>query len=169
MTAFLAWQAYLHVRFPGPIAAPGTAYQLPFAGLLAEIRRALGGGHLAQRRLGSGVSGADGHGIGLALALLRRGLSASAVAATLFGISLLVLTFGSDWSYTRLSAPMFAALLLAGLERRCAAGAGRLRRRGGAGGGVAARAGIRPADRPAQVLLRARQRDARSSIRDING
>jgi len=40
------------------------------------------------------------------------------VAALLFALSLLVLKFGDPWSYSRLSAPMFAALLIAGLLRR---------------------------------------------------
>jgi hypothetical protein len=60
-----------------------------------------------------------------------RRRTAASIAALLFGLSLLVLVFGDPWSYTRLSAPMFAALLLCGLELRhrpalllCAAAAG---------------------------------------------
>ena len=47
-----------------------------------------------------------------------RGVGAAGVTAALFGLSLLVVTFGNDWSYTRLSAPMFAALLFSGLQRK---------------------------------------------------
>ena len=43
---------------------------------------------------------------------------APAFAALLFGLGLLVLKFGDPWSYARLSAPMFAALVVAGLARR---------------------------------------------------
>jgi hypothetical protein len=115
---FLAWQAYLRLRVPGAVSAPGTAYQPPFAALASEAQHAL------RSRAGFGGLWDVAYlslilaGIGASLRLLWRSFSAAAVAAALFGLSLLVVTFGSDWSYTRLSAPMFAALLLAGLECR---------------------------------------------------
>jgi hypothetical protein len=57
-------------------------------------------------------------GIPAAIALVRQKATAAGIAAALFGLSLLVVVFGDPWSYTRLSAPMYAALLLGGLQQR---------------------------------------------------
>jgi hypothetical protein len=57
-------------------------------------------------------------GIAASVALLVRRAMASSVAAALFGVSLLFLVFGDPFSYTRASAPMFATLLVGGLEQR---------------------------------------------------
>lgn len=116
--AFSAWQLYIRVRGGGAISAPGSAFAAPFTQLGAELHHAL---HAA-----SAVDGAWDilyltamvTGMALAAAHARRGPSAPAVAALLFALVLPVLTFGDAWSYTRLSAPLFACLLLAGLERR---------------------------------------------------
>lgn len=116
--AFGAWQAYIHVRYGGSTAAPGTAYQLPFVGVVDEVRRALRSGSVVSSAWDLAYLGLMLAGLGAAVALARRSVSAPVIAALLFSLSLLVLTFGNDWSYTRLSAPLFATLLLAGLERR---------------------------------------------------
>ncbi len=113
--AFLTWQLYLRIRFPGAVVDPGSAYQ--FAAFITEVRRSLRAG---------GFAGLWNvvylilmlAGVLVSLRLAAHWFRASAIAASLFGMSLLVLTFGSDWSYTRLSAPMLAALLLAGLQSR---------------------------------------------------
>jgi tryptophan-rich sensory protein len=57
-------------------------------------------------------------GIAASIALAWRKTTAAGIAAALFGLSLLVVVFGDPWSYTRLSAPMFAGLLLGGLQQR---------------------------------------------------
>lgn len=114
---YVAWQVYVHARGPAGTSAPGTAFQPPLKGLLDEVHRALAGVGAAHIwDLSYLVLMAAG--IVASLILLRRGVTAPAVAAVLFGLVLLILTFGNDWSYTRLSAPLFAALLLGGLERR---------------------------------------------------
>jgi len=115
---FLGWQAYVHVRHGTGTSAPGTAFQAPLVGLADEFGRSLRGTATISSSWDLAYLAAIVAGIGVAFAHVRRGITAPGVAALLFGLILLVLTFGNDWSYTRLSAPLFAALLLAGLERR---------------------------------------------------
>jgi hypothetical protein len=115
---YLAWQGYVHLRHGTGTSAPGTAFQAPFTGLFDEAQRALAGNLNAAGVWDLAYLALIVGGIATAFVLLRRGITAPAVAALLFGLVLLVLTFGNDWSYTRLSAPLFAALLLGGLERR---------------------------------------------------
>lgn len=115
---FLGWQAYVHVRHGTGTSAPGTAFQVPLMGLVDEFRRSLRGTVSISSSWDLVYLAAIVAGIAVACAHVRRGITAPGVAALLFGLILLVLTFGNDWSYTRLSAPLFAALLLAGLERR---------------------------------------------------
>jgi hypothetical protein len=118
VAAFCAWQLYIHARVGVSTSAPWTAFAAPFTQVVAELRHAL-----------QNATPIDGAwdllyltgmlaGIGLAIAHARRGRSATALAALLFALVLPVLTFGYAWSYTRLSAPLFACLLLLGLERR---------------------------------------------------
>jgi hypothetical protein len=115
---FVAWQAYVHLRHGvAGTGAPATAFQPPLVGLLAEFRRALDGTPTVAGSWDLAYLAAMVAGIGAAFALVRRRLSAPGIAAVLFGLVLTVLTFGGDWSYTRLSAPLFAVLLLGGLER----------------------------------------------------
>ncbi len=119
LAAFSAWQVYIDVRYGGNVAATGgSSFVAPATNFVAEVSHALGkssplagGWDLVYLALTLGA-------ILTALALLRRRVTAAGVAAALFGMSLLVLDFGDDWSYTRLSAPLFVALLMAGLERR---------------------------------------------------
>jgi hypothetical protein len=114
--AFLGWQAYLDLRF-GTNASASSSYVFPLKSFFDEIRQSL--------THASALAGAwelcflalIALGLAASIALWRGGANAVSIAAVLFGISLLPLTFGDFWSYTRLSAPMFAALLLAGLER----------------------------------------------------
>jgi hypothetical protein len=118
VAAFLAWQVYLILRLHGAAGTPMAAYQLPFTAIVDEVSKAL--------RSGSALGGGWDiayltvmlTGIAVALRNLRRGVGAAGLTAALFGLSLLVVTFGNDWSYTRLSAPMFAALLFSGLQRK---------------------------------------------------
>jgi len=69
-------------------------------------------------------------GMATAVALLRRGLKAATVTAVLTGVVLAVIFFGDQWGISRYGAPLFGALLLAGLgnalhgpPRMCAAAA----------------------------------------------
>ncbi|HET9102347.1 MAG TPA: hypothetical protein VFN55_03260 [Solirubrobacteraceae bacterium] len=54
----------------------------------------------------------------LAVTLLRRGARAEVLAAILFAASLVVITFGDWWGEGRYSLPLFAMVLIAGLEHR---------------------------------------------------
>jgi hypothetical protein len=117
--AFEAWQAYVHSRFGGPTLPPTGSFQLPPASsLLTQASHALSGAVTVGGLWDLACIVLIFVGIGAAVALLRRGLTAPVVAALLFGLVLLVLPFGSEWGYTRESAPLFATLLLAGLEQR---------------------------------------------------
>jgi hypothetical protein len=115
---FLAWRGYVQVRLGSGTMPPATAFELPMFGLLRQIPGALQGGLTVTGIWDLAYLAGIFAGIGAALALVRRTLSAPAVAAALFGLVLLVLPFGSDWGYARESTPMFAALLLAGLGTR---------------------------------------------------
>jgi hypothetical protein len=108
----------VHLRYGRGTTAPGTAFQTPFTGLFDEAQGALAGHLNAANVWDLAYLALIVGGIGAAGVLPRLGITAPAVAALLFGLVLLVLTFGNDWSYTRLSAPLFAALLFGGLERR---------------------------------------------------
>lgn len=119
--AFVGWQAYLHIRVS---AVPGGAMQATgtpvssLMGYLGELHAIFSRplwpigvwelGYIALMVAGSLV----------ALALLRRGPRAPTVAALLFAGTLMIILFGDWWGETRYSAPMFGALLLAGLELR---------------------------------------------------
>ena len=128
---FIAWHAYLDARYGGNLASSSLAFAAPFRGAWDEVRHAVHDPSARNIAWDLAYLALMGAGILVALARTWRGVTASGVAAGLFGLLLLVLVFGDQWSYTRLSAPMFAALLLSGLERRdrlalgvCAAAAG---------------------------------------------
>jgi hypothetical protein len=117
VAAFLIWQVYIDLRFGGNAASASSAFKPPFVNVLDEVRHAL-----------DDPAGVDSvwdlayltlmvSGIAAAAALVRDRVTSSGLAALMFGLTLLVLVFGDPWSYTRLSAPMLAALLLAGLEQ----------------------------------------------------
>jgi hypothetical protein len=117
--AFIAWQIYVDARYGGNVGSTSSSsYQPPFVGLVDEVRRtlALGSGRDILWELA--YLGLISAGILAAIALLWQRVTVAGVAAAAFGLSLLVVTFGDPWSYTRLSAPMFATLLLAGLQLR---------------------------------------------------
>ena len=119
--AFYGWHLYvqLHVHVRG--VATGQATSAPvtsLTGYIGELHT------IFAHRLGASglwdlayvalmVAGSV-----LGLLALRRGLRAPAIAALLFAGTLLVVLFGDWWGETRYSAPMFGALLLAGLELR---------------------------------------------------
>ncbi len=118
VAVFLAWQVYLTLRLHGPAGTPMAAYQLPFTAIVAEVSKALRSGSALGGGWDIAYLAVMVTGILFALRNLRRGGGAVGLTAALFGLSLLVVTFGNDWSYTRLSAPMFAVLLFGGLQRK---------------------------------------------------
>jgi len=118
VAVFVIWQAYAASRYGALLSSPGKAYLPPFVGVIDEVHHALRDPSLRNTLWDLAYLAVMMLGIVAALDLLRRKRSAPAIAATLFGLGLLVLVFGDPWSYTRLSAPMFAVLLLGGLEQR---------------------------------------------------
>lgn len=117
IAVFLAWQAYADARYGGNAAASSHGFRPPLTGISQVVRGAFDSdprnGMWDLIYIGMMLAG-----IGAAFALVQRRVTAPNVAAILFALSLLVLEFGDEWSYTRLSAPLFATLLLGGLEQR---------------------------------------------------
>lgn len=116
--AFAAWQVYIAARIARSTSAPGTAFSPPFGAIATEVGHALHNASAVDGAWDLVYLGLMLGGVAVAAAMTRRHRTAATIAALLFGLMLLVLTFGYAWSYTRLSAPMFACLLLAGLEGR---------------------------------------------------
>ncbi len=114
--AFVAWQAYVVIRNGG---LPGDAnLGLPFANLVQEANRSLAvkpplyaAWDIAYLLL---ILAA----IGVAFLSAWRQLTVRSAAAAAMAIGVLVPAFGDIWSDTRLSAPLFALLLIDGLQRR---------------------------------------------------
>ncbi|HEX8977583.1 MAG TPA: hypothetical protein VF781_13825 [Solirubrobacteraceae bacterium] len=117
-TAFLTWQAYLHLRQAPSALPPLSAFQWPVLSLMRQAGRLLAGGLTVSNLWDLAYLAAILAGIVAAVGLVRRRLTAPAVAAVLFGLMMLILSFGSDWGYTRESAPLFATLLMGGLASR---------------------------------------------------
>ena len=127
---FIGWQLYIDLRFGGNAAANSVAFLPPFVGVVKEIKRTFHDHSARDIVWELTFIGLMGAGILAAARLVWQRVTAAGVAALLLGLSLLVLLFGDPWSYTRLSAPMFATLALSGVERRswialgvCTAGA----------------------------------------------
>jgi hypothetical protein len=118
VAAFLAWQAYVYSRHAPGTLPPGSAFQWPLVSLLDQASSAVGGGPTRSDVWDLAYLAAIAAGIVAAFRLIRQGITAPAVAALLFGLMVLVLPFGSDWGYTRETAPLFAVLLLGGLGSR---------------------------------------------------
>jgi hypothetical protein len=126
--AFAGWHLYVQVRLGGAVGDPGSAFTPPLVGVWTEFRRALGSLPSAMSIWDLAYLALIIAAIGLALVWAGRRWrhpTAPGLAAALFALSLLVLSFGNEWSYTRLSAPLFACLLLCGLETRSPGGAAR--------------------------------------------
>jgi hypothetical protein len=115
--AFLLWHMYVLLRH-GVAVPPANEFDLTGGSLLHQFSDALKGGPSLTGLWDVACLTTILIGIGAAIARLRQGIDAASVSALLFGLVLAVLTYGSEWGYTRESAPMFAALLLAGLPRR---------------------------------------------------
>jgi hypothetical protein len=114
--AFAAWQAYITVRYGGLVG--GADLSLPLVNLVQEVRWSIRSypplgatWDLVYVLLILAASVA-------ALMSLRRRVTITSAAAGALTLGVLVPTFGDIWSDTRLSAPLFALLLVDGLQRR---------------------------------------------------
>jgi hypothetical protein len=116
LIVFAAWQAYVIVRVGGAV---GTAQAtLPFVNVAQEASSTF-------RDEAPGVAGWElvylalmVTAVGLAVRSLWRRVDAISVAACAVCASVVLPVFGDYWSDTRLSAPLFALVLLDGLRRR---------------------------------------------------
>ena len=112
---FAVWQAYLIARFGGPIGGAGLS--LPLVNLVQELQASFRGyvptavWDLAIVLLVLAASWA-------ALRSLRRHPTVINAAACALALGVLVPTLGDVWSDSRLSAPLFALLLIDGLHQR---------------------------------------------------
>jgi hypothetical protein len=112
--AFLAWQVYITLRTGGFVGSPAGGF--PVSDLVKEIHSSLTRGPFL-----FGVWD-NVYVILIAVAVMlaawslvrRRTLVAAAAVAASLGV--LIPTFGDSWSDTRLSAPLFALLLIDGLQ-----------------------------------------------------
>jgi hypothetical protein len=119
LLAFAGWQLYLHTLATPTAAAAEAPVMPPFNDFVVSVRLALAT-HSPAAMIWVGLFLAITlWGMGLAVADLRFGVSAAAVAAVLFALTLPVIVFNAEYlSMMRYPAPMFLALLLVGLERR---------------------------------------------------
>ncbi len=112
---FAAWRAYLMVRYGGPIGGAGLS--VPLVNLVQELKGSFRGyaptaaWDAANVLLILAASGA-------AICSVRRRVTVLNAAACALALGVLVPTLGSVWSDTRLSAPLFALLLIDGLHQR---------------------------------------------------
>lgn len=115
-SAFAVWQAYVMARYGGPVG--GAALSGPIVNMVAEVRASL--------RVGIPLYAAwdlvyvvlIAAAVAAALWSVCRRATLTSLAACALAVGVLVPTFGDVWSDTRLSAPLFAVLLIDGLERR---------------------------------------------------
>jgi hypothetical protein len=115
VAVFLAWQVYIHARYSAAAAAASSPL-LPFKDFVDEVRYALAHDSPAGALWDLVYLLLILAGMGAAVALVVRRISAPTIAAALFALSLTVIVFGDQWGDTRYSAPLFATLLLGGLE-----------------------------------------------------
>jgi hypothetical protein len=114
--AFAAWQVYITVRYGGPVGDAGLS--LPLVNLVQEVRWSMhsfppltAAWDLIYVLLILAAAVA-------ALMSLRARVTITSAGACMLALGVLVPTLGDVWSDTRLSAPLFAVLLVDGLERR---------------------------------------------------
>ena len=113
--AVLGWQVYIHAKEASVAAATGPPVGL-FSGYVNEVRTMIKHQPAAIAVWDTVYVSLMAVGSLVALWLLRRRVSAAGVAAVLFAATLTIIVFGDQWGDTRYSAPMFGALLIAGLE-----------------------------------------------------
>jgi hypothetical protein len=114
--AFLAWQLYIHGLYAPTAAVVAKPVLPPLRDFVNEVTFALGHDSPLTAVWDLAYLGLILAGMCASLVMLLRRPSAPAMAAVLCGVSVSVIFFGDQWGDTRYSAPMFLALLLAGLE-----------------------------------------------------
>jgi hypothetical protein len=112
---FAIWQAYVMIRVGGPLGT--SPAMIPFTNMTQEFVRAV--------PVAGGLGFVDmiwivlmAVAVGLSVRCLRAGMTALSVASCGLCVSVVIPEFGDFWSDTRLAAPLFAVLLIDGLQRR---------------------------------------------------
>jgi hypothetical protein len=115
--AFIAWQVYIRGRYSLGAAASSSPVLPPFKDFVDEVRYALRNDSASTALWDIIYLSLVVSAMVAAVVLVVRRVTAPTVAALLFTISLTVIVFGDQWGDTRYSAPLFACVLLAGLEQ----------------------------------------------------
>jgi hypothetical protein len=114
-SAFAAWQAYLIARYGGPVGGAGLS--VPLVNLAQELRGSFRG-YLPMAVWDLGNVLLILAAAGAAMWSVRRRVTVVNAAACTLAVGVLVPTLGDVWSDARLSAPLFALLLIDGLQQR---------------------------------------------------
>ena len=117
VAAFGLWQAYLSLRYGGLLGDANAS--IPGLNLVQEVRSSIAHAPVPTYAAWDVIYvGLIVAGVLAAFSSLRRGLTLPALAACAASLGVLVPVLGDPWSDTRLSAPLFALLLVDALQRR---------------------------------------------------
>jgi hypothetical protein len=114
--AFGVWQAYVALRYGGLVGTSNAGF--PGLNLVREVRWSIARGPIFTTAAWDvAYVGLIVAGVVAALTSLRRGITMPGLAACAAALGLLLPTLGDPWSDTRVSAPLFALLLVDALQR----------------------------------------------------
>jgi hypothetical protein len=120
LSAFVAWQLYLLDRFDrlASSTTPPGQFRAPLAGLFDSADSAISDASLGSAwDLGYLLMVAAA--VVAAVLVARHGPWAAAVAAVCFAVVAVLVDYDADhWNYTRLTAPLLAALVVQGVDTR---------------------------------------------------
>jgi hypothetical protein len=121
VSVFVAWQLYLLDRFDrlASSTTPEGQFGAPLAGLLDSADRAISDASLGSVAWDLGYLLLVLAAVVVAVLAVRRGPSAPVVAAVCFAVVAVLVDYDADhWNFTRLTAPLMAALLVHGVDAR---------------------------------------------------
>ena len=113
---FLLWHTYITVRAGSMLGSSDVT--LPFVNMVQEVVRSLRTGPITIALWDTAYVALMFAGVLLAARSLRHRVTVLSVSACALCASVVLPVFGDFWSDTRLSAPLFAILLVDGLQRR---------------------------------------------------
>jgi len=117
--AFLAWQVHIHARYGGGAASTADTPDLSILrDYVVEAQRTVDHDSALGAAWDLIYLILILAGMGCAIALLRHSITAARAAALLFALNTTVVLFGDQWGVSRYGLPVFAALLLGGLDQR---------------------------------------------------
>ncbi len=113
---FAAWQAYVMIRAGGPLGTSQAT--IPFLNMVQEVVGSLRAGPTTFALWDLVYVALMFVAVLLAVRSLCRRVTVLSAAACALCVGVVIPVFGDFWSDTRLSAPLFAVLLVDGLQRR---------------------------------------------------